>query len=87
MVVSRTQFFGYWDVQGAHEEYVGALHLDDHKSGDIDEREFGWYIADSAELADYGDGRCASCGCARRLSWAAHVCERVVRASYSAVRL
>ena len=53
---SRAQFFGYWDVQGADEAHVGTLHIDDHKSGDIDEREFGWYIADCAGLADYGDG-------------------------------
>jgi len=50
------EFFGYWDVQGADEAHVGTLHIDDHKSGDIDEREFGWYIADCAGLADYGDG-------------------------------
>jgi len=50
------EFFGYWDVQGADESHVGAMHDSDHKSNDIDEREFGWYLADYAGLADYGDG-------------------------------
>ena len=30
--------------------------MDSYKSGDIDEKEFGWYMADCAGLADYGDG-------------------------------
>ena len=31
-----SQFFGYWDVKGANEEYVGAHHMEDHMSGEID---------------------------------------------------
>jgi len=53
---NEDEFFGYWDVMGAHEDHVGTHHAEDHKSGDIELQEFGWYVADCAGLADYKDG-------------------------------
>jgi len=44
---------------GAHEDHISAHHADDHKSGDIGVKEFGWYLADCAGLADYNDGSMA----------------------------
>lgn len=41
---------------GADDEHIGAHHAEDHKSGDICVKEFGWYLADCAGLADYRDG-------------------------------
>jgi hypothetical protein len=47
------QFFGYWDVLGAHTDYIGTHHAEDHKSHSLHVNEFGWYLADCAGLANY----------------------------------
>jgi len=47
------EFFGYWDVLGAHTDYIGAHHAEDHKSHSLHVNELGWYLADCAGLANY----------------------------------